>query len=241
MEQQSVLITKSMHYCPGCTHRTIHHMLASVFDELNLGPDLIGIAPVGCASYLMKYLDIDIVAGPHGRAPAMATAIKRLTKKVVFTYQGDGDLASIGTGEIFHAAVRGEGLTVIYVNNASYGMTSGQVSPTSLIGQYTKTSKNGKDIQQFGYPFDIMKSLSTLPGVLYAERVACNTKENMNRARQAIKKAFLNQMNNEKGLSIIEILAICPSSLRMSVPDSNRWLENKMSETYPLMVLKDTD
>ncbi|MCA8350739.1 thiamine pyrophosphate-dependent enzyme [Burkholderia cepacia] len=231
MEIQTASVSSGnlMHYCQGCTHKTVNNILADVIDDLGIAGRITGIAPVGCSSYLMNYLNVDILAGPHGRGPAMATAIKELTNRLVFTYQGDGDMAAIGTAEIFHAAVRANNFTVIYVNNATYGMTTGQSSPTSLLGQKTRTDKNGRDS---GNPFDIAMLLSKMPGVRYVERVSCNSAENVEKTRAAIRKAFENQMAFDSGLSIVEVMAICPPSLKKSVADANVWLHDDLLDVY---------
>lgn len=234
----SVASSNPMHYCQGCTHKTVNNLLVDVIDEMGIASRVTGIAPVGCSSYLMNYLNIDVLAGPHGRGPAMATAIKALTDRIVFTYQGDGDMAAIGTAEIFHAAVRADNFTVIYVNNATYGMTTGQSSPTSLIGQKTRTDKGGRDS---GNPFDIAYLLSKMPGVRYVERVSCNSAENVARAKLAIRKAFDNQIKYTSGLNIVEIMAICPPALKKSVVDSNMWLNDDLLDVFHPGLLNDQD
>lgn len=235
---QSVAVDTPMHYCAGCTHKSVHHQIASVIDELGIADQVTGIAPVGCSSYIMKYFNVDILAGPHGRAPAMASAIKALSNRIVFTYQGDGDIAAIGTAEIFHAAVRADNITVIYVNNATYGMTTGQSSPTSIIGQVTRTDKKGRSS---GYPFDITRALAGMPGVRFAERTSCNTKENIEKTRNAIKKAFLNQMKYTEGLNIVEVMAICPPALKKDVADSNIWMIEDLLDVYETGILHQYD
>lgn len=237
--QETVKLTNDMHYCSGCTHRIVHAQLVSVIDQLGIAGDTIGVAPVGCASYLMKYFDIDVVGGPHGRAPAIATAIKRLTKKFVFTYQGDGDLAAIGTAEIFQAAVRAENISVIYVNNATYGMTAGQSSPTTLIGQITKSAKQGRRVEEDGYPFDITRLLAQMPGVGFAARAACDTPENTLNTRTLIERAFRHQLEGRGGLAIVEVLAICPPALGLNVPESSRWLHYDLRPEFPLGVMRE--
>jgi len=238
IESASIYNKTPMHYCKGCTHKSVHHQIVSVIDELKISEQVTGIAPVGCSSYIMKYFDVDMLAGPHGRAPAMASAIKALTDRIVFTYQGDGDIAAIGTSEIFHAAVRAENITVIYVNNATFGMTTGQSSPTSLLGQITRTDKTGRDE---GYPFDLTKALATMPGVRFAQRTSCNTKENMKMTREAIKKAFTNQIKYNEGLNIVEVMAICPPALKKDVVASNQWMNDDLLSVYETGVLHQYD
>lgn len=234
----SVATTAPMHYCQGCTHKTVNNLLISVIDELGIADRVTGIAPVGCSSYLMNYMRVDVLAGPHGRGPAMATAIKALSNRIVFTYQGDGDMAAIGTAEIFHAAVRADNFTVIYVNNATYGMTTGQSSPTSLVGQVSRTDKGGR---QSGYPFDITALLARMPGVRYVERTSCNTADNVAATRAALVKAFRNQMENDSGLNIVEVMAICPPALKKDVIGSNAWLNNDLLDVYASGVLHPSD
>ncbi|HDN85255.1 MAG TPA: 2-oxoglutarate oxidoreductase, partial [Candidatus Aerophobetes bacterium] len=204
------------HYCPGCGHGIIHRLICEIVDELGIREDLIGICPVGCSVVAYNYFDFDMIEVAHGRAPAVATGVKRSRPdKVVFTYQGDGDLASIGMAEIIHAAARGEAFTVVFVNNAIYGMTGGQMAPTTLLGQKTTTTPFGRDYKMEGYPIKIPELLSSLPGAWYLERVAVNSPGNIRKTKKAIKKAFLTQIEKNK-FSLVEVLSPCPTSWRLS-------------------------
>ncbi|MCD6406795.1 2-oxoglutarate oxidoreductase [Candidatus Aerophobetes bacterium] len=227
------------HYCPGCGHGIVHRIICEVVDELKIREDLIGICPVGCSVVAYDYFDFDMVEVAHGRAPAVATGIKRaLPNKVVFTYQGDGDLASIGIAEIIHAAARGEAFTVIFINNATYGMTGGQMAPTTLIGQKTATTPFGRRPEIEGYPIRIPELLSSLPGASYLERVAVNNPTNIRKTKKAIKKAFLFQIEKKK-FSLVEVLSPCPTCWRLSPVDSLKWIEEFMIPYYPLGVIKE--
>lgn len=227
------------HYCPGCGHGIVHRIICEVVDELKIREDLIGICPVGCSVVAYDYFDFDMVEVAHGRAPAVATGIKRaLPDKVVFTYQGDGDLASIGIAEIIHAAARGEAFTVIFINNATYGMTGGQMAPTTLIGQKTATTPFGRRPEIEGYPIRIPELLSSLPGASYLERVAVNNPSNIRKTKKAIKKAFLFQIEKKK-FSLVEVLSPCPTCWRLSPVDSLKWIEEFMIPYYPLGVIKE--
>lgn len=229
------------HYCPGCTHGIIHRLVAEVMDELNFEDHAVGVAPVGCSVLAYNYFECDMVEAPHGRAPAVATGLKRaLPNSVIFTYQGDGDLAAIGTAETVHAATRGENITVIFVNNAIYGMTGGQMAPTTLPDQITQTTPYGRDVNLDGYPIRVCEMLSTLTGTAYAERVAVNNVKNVNTAKKAIKKAFQNQIDG-KGFSIVEVVSSCPTNWGLSPVKALEWLENNMIPYYPLGVYKDID
>lgn len=222
------------HYCPGCTHGIIHRLVGEVLEELGVLGDAIGVAPVGCSVLAYKYFNCDMQEAAHGRAPAVATGIKRTQQdKVVFTYQGDGDLASIGMGEIVHAAARGENITTIFVNNAIYGMTGGQMAPTTLIGQKATTSPYGRDVEHTGMPIRIAELLSTLDRAVYVERVAVNNPANVRKAKNAIKKAFQTQINKE-GFSIVEVLSTCPTNWGLHPIDALKWLEENMMPYYPL-------
>ena len=228
-----------LHYCPGCTHGIIHRLVAEAIDELGIEGDTIGVAPVGCAVMAYNYFSCDMVEAAHGRAPAVATGIKRADpSKIVFSYQGDGDLASIGTAETVHSATRNENITVIFVNNAIYGMTGGQMAPTTLPGQVTQTSPYGRDVKQCGYPVKISEMLSQLEGPEYIERVAVNNVKNVRAAKKAIKKAFQNQIDG-KGFSLIEVISSCPTNWGMSPEKALGWLEENMIPYYPLGVYKD--
>ena len=227
------------HYCPGCTHGIIHRLVAEAIDELGIEGKTIGIAPVGCAVLAYNYFACDMVEAAHGRAPAVATGVKRAEPdNIVFTYQGDGDLASIGMAETVHAATRNENITVIFVNNAIYGMTGGQMAPTSLPGQVTQTSPYGRDVNLGGYPVKVCEMLSQLDGPEYIERVAVNSVKNVKAAKKAIKKAFQNQID-KKGFSLIEVVSSCPTNWGMTPKKALEWLEENMIPYYPLGVYKD--
>ena len=233
------LTDKETHYCPGCTHGIIHRLVAECLEELGVLGDAIGVAPVGCAVMAYDYFNCDMVEAPHGRAPAVATGIKRAKPdNVAFTYQGDGDLAAIGTAETVHSATRGENITVIFVNNAIYGMTGGQMAPTTLPGQVTQTTPYGRDVNYSGYPVRICEMLSTLSGVAYAERVAVNNVPNIRKAKAAIKKALTAQIG-KKGFSIVEVLSGCPTNWGMTPQEALQWIDDKMIPYYPLGVYKD--
>ena len=233
------LTDKETHYCPGCTHGIIHRLVAECLEELGVLGDAIGVAPVGCAVMAYDYFNCDMVEAPHGRAPAVATGIKRAKPdNVVFTYQGDGDLAAIGTAETVHSATRGENITIIFVNNAIYGMTGGQMAPTPLPGQVTQTTPYGRDVNYSGYPVRICEMLSTLSGVAYAERVAVNNVPNIRKAKAAIKKALTAQIE-KKGFSIVEVLSGCPTNWGMTPLEALKWIDDKMIPYYPLGVYKD--
>jgi len=227
------------HYCSGCGHGIIHRLVAEVIDELKIREKVIGVAPVGCAVLAYDYWNFDVTEAAHGRPPAVATGIKRVRpQNIVFTYQGDGDLAAIGTAETIHAANRGENITIIFVNNNTYGMTGGQMAPTTLIGQKTATSQLGRSIARDGYPLKISEMLGLLDGVEYIERTGVYSPATVLRTKKAIKKAFKNQMDG-KGFSMVEILAMCPTYTGRSVEDSIKWLKEKVSKYYPLGVIKD--
>ena len=236
-----VLTDNIMHYCPGCSHGVIHKLIAEVIEEMGIQEKTIGIAPVGCSVFAYNYLDIDMQEAAHGRAPALATAIKRLMPdKVVFTYQGDGDLAAIGTAETVHSAARGENITVIFVNNAIYGMTGGQMAPTTLVGQVTQTSPYGRNAATQGYPIRMSEMLSTLEGPAYIERVSVDTVKNIKNAKKAIKKAFQYQLEG-KGFTFVEVLSTCPTNWGLSPVDAIKWLQDNMQEHYPLGVYRDVE
>ena len=222
------------HYCPGCTHGVIHKLVAECLEELGLTGDTIGIAPVGCAVLAYKYFNCDMYEAAHGRAPAVATGIKRSTPdKFVFTYQGDGDLASIGSGEIVQAAHRGEKISTIFVNNAIYGMTGGQMAPTTLIGQKTTTSPLGRQVDWSGRPIRIAEMLATIDGAKFVERVAVNTPANIRKAKKAIKRCFEIQLEG-KGFGIVEVLSACPTNWGYPPAEALKWLEENMIPYYPL-------
>ncbi len=229
------------HYCPGCTHGIIHRLVAQAIDELGIEGKTVGVAPVGCAVMAYNYFACDMVEAAHGRAPAVATGIKRANPdNIVFTYQGDGDLASIGMAETVHAAARNENITVIFVNNAIYGMTGGQMAPTSLPGQVTQTSPYGRDPKHCGLPVRVSEMLAQVDGACYIERVAVNNVKNVRHAQAAIKKAFENQIN-KKGFSLIEVVSTCPTNWGKTPQDALKWLEENMLPYYPLGVYKDRE
>ena len=228
-----------LHYCPGCTHGIVHRLVAEVIDELGIEGKTVGIAPVGCSVMAYDYFACDMIEAAHGRAPAVATGVKRaLPENVVFTYQGDGDLASIGMAETVHAAARNENITVIFINNAIYGMTGGQMAPTSLPGQVTQTSPYGRDTNHCGFPIRVCELLSELDGPEYLERVTVNNVKNVKNAKKAIKKAFENQIAG-KGFSLIEVLSSCPTNWGMTPKKALEWIDEKMIPYYPLGVYKD--
>jgi len=228
------------HFCPGCHHGTIHRLTAEALDEFDLQKRTIGVASVGCSVFLYSYFDIDVVESPHGRAPAVATGVKRAKPdSFVFTYQGDGDLAAIGTAEIIHAANRGEDITVIFVNNTTYGMTSGQMAPTTLLGQKTSTSPYGRSMEKEGGPIRVTELLSTLDGVAFAARVAVNNPKNLLDAKKQIKKAFRYQVE-AKGFSFVEVLSACPTNWGMSPLAANARVGGEMCEHFRLGVYKNT-
>ena len=229
------------HYCPGCTHGIVHRLVAEAIDDLGIEGDTIGIAPVGCSVFAYNYFECDMIEAAHGRAPAVATGVKRThPDKIVFTYQGDGDLAAIGTAETVHATTRGENLTIIFINNAIYGMTGGQMAPTTLPGQVTTTSPYGRNPMIQGNPIRVCELLSSLDGLAYAQRVSVDTPAHVREAKKAIKKAFQNQID-KKGLSIVEVLSTCPTNWGMSPSESLQWLRDNMIPYYPLGVYKDVD
>ena len=238
-ERPHALSDVTLHYCPGCTHGIIHRLVAEIIDELGIEGKTIGVAPVGCSVFAYNYFECDMQQASHGRAPAVATGIKRANPaNVVFTYQGDGDLAAIGTAETVHAATRGENITVIFVNNAIYGMTGGQMAPTSLVGQVTQTTPYGRKTETQGYPIKVCEMLSTLDGTAYAERVSVDDIKNIKKAKAAIKKAFEYQID-KKGFSIVEVLSTCPTNWGLSPKEAITWLRENMMPVYPLGVYKD--
>ena len=240
-ERPKSLSDVPLHYCPGCTHGIIHRLVAQAIDELGIEGKTIGVAPVGCAVFAYNYFECDMIEASHGRAPAVATGVKRaLPDRIVFTYQGDGDLAAIGTAETVHAASRGENITVIFVNNAIYGMTGGQMAPTTLEGQVTQTSPYGRDLKTQGHPVRVCELLSNTGGAAYLERVSVDTVPNINKARKAIKKAFQNQIDG-KGFSLVEVLSTCPTNWGLSPLEAQKWLRENMIPYYPLGVYKDKE
>ena len=230
-----------LHYCPGCSHGTVHKLVAEVLEEMGAVDTAIGVCPVGCAVLAGNYFNCDVIEAAHGRAPAVATAVKRLhPTQPVFTYQGDGDLASIGAAEIVHAAMRGEKFTTIFINNAIYGMTGGQMAPTTLLGQRATTAPLGRTAEQAGSPIRMAEMLSTLDGLVYAERVCVTDIPHLNKAKRAIRKAFQKQMAGE-GFTFIEVLAACPTNWGMDIVEANQWLMENMAAYYPLGVIKDKE
>ena len=235
-EKPKALTDATLHYCPGCTHGIIHRLVAEAIDELGIAGKTIGVASVGCSVFAYNYFNCDMVQAAHGRAPAVATGVKRSDpSNIVFTYQGDGDLAAIGTAETVHSAARRENITVIFVNNAIYGMTGGQMAPTTLPGQVTQTSPYGRDVSKVGYPVKVCELLSNVDGAAYLERVAVN---NVKNAKKAILKAFQNQVDG-KGFSLVEVLSTCPTNWGMAPDKALEWLEENMIKYYPLGVYKD--
>jgi 2-oxoglutarate ferredoxin oxidoreductase subunit beta len=222
------------HYCPGCTHGIAHRLIAEVLDEMAIMEKTIGVAPVGCSVFASNYFDCDFVEAAHGRAPAMATGVKRvLPESYVFTYQGDGDLASIGMGEIMHAAGRGEKITVIFINNAIYGMTGGQLAPTTLPGQRTTSSPKGRDVEQTGFPLRMSEILATMDGTGYSVRRSLHNPKNIRTSKKAIRLAFEAQKHG-LGFSIVELLSTCPTNWGLSPTESLNWVEEHMVPVYPL-------
>ena len=227
-----------MHYCPGCSHGTIHNLIAEVVEEMGLDGDCIGISPVGCGVFAYNYIEIDWVEAAHGRACAVATGIKRVhPEKMVFTYQGDGDLSAIGTCETIHAAARGENIAVIYINNAIYGMTGGQMAPTTLLGMKTATTPYGRDPRLNGYPYKIAEMMAHLTGATYITRQSVHTPANIRKAKKAIRTAFENAMAGN-GFSMVEIVSTCNSGWKMSPVAANKWLEENLLPFYPLGDIK---
>ncbi len=238
-EKTKGLTDNPLHYCPGCTHGIIHRLVAEALEELGVTGKTVGIASVGCSVFSYNYFNCDMIQAAHGRAPAVATGAKRANPdNVVFTYQGDGDLAAIGTAETVHSAARGENITVIFVNNAIYGMTGGQMAPTTLPQQVTQTSPYGRDVTVVGYPVKVCEMLSQVDGATYLERVAVNNVKNIKKAKQAIKKAFQNQIEG-KGFSLVEVLSTCPTNWGLTPKDALKWLDENMETYYPLGVYKD--
>ncbi|HIZ16794.1 MAG TPA: 2-oxoglutarate oxidoreductase [Firmicutes bacterium] len=238
-EKPKALCDVDTHYCPGCTHGIVHRLVAEAIDELGVEGRTVGIASVGCSVMSYNYFECDMIQAPHGRAPAVATGVKRAhPDNVVFTYQGDGDLAAIGTAETVHSATRGENITVIFINNAIYGMTGGQMAPTTLPGQVTQTTPYGRDVSYSGNPIRVCEMLSTLDGVALAQRVAVDSVPHIKEARKAIVKAFKNQID-KKGFSIVEVLSTCPTNWGLSPVEAMQWLRDNMIPYYPLGVYKD--
>ena len=227
------------HYCPGCGHSIIHRLVAETIDELQIRERTIGIPPAGCAVLAYDYFDIDMGEAPHGRAAAVATGVKRaLPDRIIFTYQGDGDIAAIGTAETIHAANRGEKITVIFVNNGVYGMTGGQMAPTTIIGQNSTTTPGGRNPDRDGLPIDLSEMLAIANGSVYIERTSVDSPKNINKSKKAIKKAFRVQMEG-LGFSLVEILSPCPTNLKMSPVEASKWVDSTVKTYFPLKVIKD--
>lgn len=238
-ERPALLKSKPFRYCPGCSHGVLHRIIAETVGALGIRERTIGIAPVGCAVFAYDYLDIDMIEVPHGRPPAIATGMKRSRPdSVVFCYQGDGDLAAIGTAEIVHAAARGENISVIFVNNGNYGMTGGQMAPTTLPGQKTTTTPGGRNIGESGNPLRISEMLATLDGPTFIERVSLDSPKNVFGAKKAIRKAFQCQLE-QRGFSLIEVLSLCPTDWGMTPIQALEWVRNNMMKYYPVGVYKD--
>ncbi|MCL1823459.1 MAG: thiamine pyrophosphate-dependent enzyme [Oscillospiraceae bacterium] len=238
-KRPNALLDVQTHYCPGCTHGIIHRLVAEVIDDMGIEGETIGVCPVGCSVLEYNYFACDMMQASHGRSPAVATGIKRANPdKFVFTYQGDGDLAAIGTAETVHAAARGENITIIFVNNTTYGMTGGQMAPTTLPGQVTQTSPYGRNTNTDGFPVKVCEMLSTLDGVAYAERVMVADPKSVNQAKKAIRKGFEVQ-KNKQGFSIIEVLSTCPTNWGISPQKAIERLKSEMVPYYPLGVFKD--
>ncbi|MBS2098887.1 thiamine pyrophosphate-dependent enzyme [Carboxylicivirga linearis] len=238
-KKSPVLLDNTMHYCPGCSHGTVHKLIAEVIEEMGVQDITIGVAPVGCSVLAYNYIDVDWQEAAHGRAPALATGIKRLLpEKVVFSYQGDGDLAAIGTAETIHACNRGENIVMVFINNGIYGMTGGQMAPTTLPGMKAATCPQGRDVSHDGMPIKISDLLAQLPGTCYVTRQAVHTPANVRKTKKALRKAFENQLAN-KGTSLVEVVATCNSGWKMNPVQSNEWMEENMFPMYPLGDLKD--
>jgi 2-oxoglutarate ferredoxin oxidoreductase subunit beta len=236
--KSKILTGETFHYCPGCGHGTVHRILAELIEELDLQSETIGISPVGCSVFLYNYLDVDMQEAAHGRAPAVATGIKRLLPdKFVFTYQGDGDLAAIGTSETIHACNRGENILIIFINNGIYGMTGGQMAPTTIPGMKSSTSPDGRDVATMGNPLKMTDIVATLTGTYYVTRQSVHTPANVRRTKKAMRKAIEYQ-KLKKGTCFIEIVSNCPSGWRMTPVESNKWMEENMFPFYPLGDLK---
>lgn len=239
LNRPRLLTDAHMHYCPGCSHGVVHKLIAEIIDELGQEENTVGVAPVGCAVFAYKYIDVDWVEAAHGRAPAVATAINRLNpEKLVFTYQGDGDFAAIGTCESIHAANRGENIAIIFINNAIYGMTGGQMAPTTLIGMKTATTPYGRRVDLNGHPLVISDLIAKLDGACYVTRQSVHTPAAVRKTKAAIKKAFQNALA-KKGTSLVEIVSTCNSGWKKTPAEANKWMEENMFKKYPLGDLKD--
>ena len=237
-KKSKILTDNEFHYCPGCGHTTTHRIIAEVIEEMDIQSETIGVAPVGCSVLMYNYMDVDMQEAAHGRAPAVATAIKRLLpEKYVFTYQGDGDLAAIGTAETIHACNRGENITMIFINNGIYGMTGGQMAPTTLVGMKSSTTPFGREVPLMGNPIKMTDIVVNLPGTYFVSRQSVHTPGNVRKAKKAIKKAFEYQALN-KGTCFVEIVSNCPSGWKMTPVESNKWLAENMLPFYPLGDMK---
>lgn len=238
-ERPSTLIETTLHYCPGCGHSVVHRLILEVLQELKVEEKTVGVAPVGCAVFAYNYLDIDMQEAAHGRATAVATAIKRLLPdRIVFSYQGDGDLAAIGTAETIHTVNRGENIVMIFINNGIYGMTGGQMAPTTLEKAITSTTQEGRDLDQHGHPLKIAEMIALLPGARYVTRQAVNSAGAVRKAKKALLKAFTYQLENQRGTSFIEFVSNCPSGWKMTPIESNQWLDNTIFKHYELGDIK---
>lgn len=238
-KKTDLMTEKVLSYCPGCGHGTTHRIVMEVIDELGVYEDTIGIAPVGCSVLAYEFMNVDMQQAAHGRAPALATGIKRTwPEKVVFTYQGDGDLAAIGTSETIHACNRGEQIVIIFINNGIYGMTGGQMAPTTLPGMKSSTSPYGRDIDLMGNPLKITELVAQLPGTYFVSRQAVHTPANVRKTKKAIKKAFENQINKKHGLSFVEVVSNCNSGWKMTPKQANQWMVENMFPFYPLGDIK---
>jgi len=238
-KKSRILTDNPMHYCPGCSHGVVHNLIAEIIEEMDIQDNVIGVAPVGCSVLAYNYIDIDWHEAAHGRAPALATGIKRLMpEKFVFTYQGDGDLAAIGTAETIHACNRGENITIVFINNGIYGMTGGQMAPTTLEGMVASTCPSGREHTRDGYPIKITELLAQLPGTCYVTRQAVHTAGSVRKTKKALRKAFENQTRN-RGTSIVEVVSTCNSGWKMSPVKANDWMVENMFPFYPLGDLKD--
>ena len=237
-KRTGLLVDKALSYCPGCGHGVVHRMLMETLEEMNIQDKTIGVSPVGCSVLAYDFMNVDMLGAAHGRAPALATAIKRMwPDKFVFTYQGDGDLAAIGTAETIHACNRGENFTIIFINNGIYGMTGGQMAPTTLAGMRSSTSPYGRDVTTMGYPLKITELIAHLPGVYYVTRQAVHTPNHVRKTKKAIRKAFEIQ-KEKKGITFIEVVSNCNSGWKMTPVQSNKWMEENMFPFYPLGDIK---
>ena len=238
-ERPHALCDTPMHYCPGCTHGIVHRLLCEVLDEMGIEGETIGVCPVGCSVFAYNYFNCDMIEAPHGRAPAVATGVKRSNPdKYVFTYQGDGDLAATGTAETAHVGARGENIVVIFINNTIYGMTGGQMAPTTIPGQVTQTTPFGRDTELAGYPIRVCEMMATLSGTALAQRVAVDTVPHIRETKKAIRKAFENQ-KEKRGLSIVEVLSTCPTNWGMTPLEAIKRLQDECIPYYPLGIYKD--